>query len=132
MVKKNETCPCGRSEIYAKCCAKAHQDLYSVKTAEDLMRSRYVAFTMANGDYLLESHHSSKRPFEQKKQIELWAKSVKWVKLEIIKVDGGSEVEAEGTVEFKAHLYENRIKKVMHERSTFIRENGHWVYYDAV
>ena len=38
-----KNCPCGREKRYIDCCKLSHEDLASVKTAEDLMRSRYTA-----------------------------------------------------------------------------------------
>ena len=48
------------------------------------MRSRYSAFVLANGDYLMATHHKSTRPIKEKKAIVKWAKSVQWLKLEIL------------------------------------------------
>lgn len=120
-------CACGRASEYVECCGKAHQNIINATTAEDLMRSRYCAFTKANGDYLLLSHHSSTRPSNANELVS-WAKSVKWIKLEIIYTTGGSESDLEGTVEFKAHFKEKGRKKFIHEDSKFVREFGHWSY----
>jgi SEC-C motif domain protein len=110
----------------------AHQNITNAKTAEDLMRSRYVAFSKANGDYLMESHHSMTKPLARKNELILWAKSVKWLKLEIINTIDGGEDDTEGIVEFKAHFREGSKKKVMHQKGKFLREFGHWVYFDVV
>lgn len=129
---KTQNCPCGRLKNYTDCCGKAHQYIANAKTAEDLMRSRYVAFTMGNGDYLMESHHSMTRPIAMKNQIASWGKSVKWLKLEIVKTIDGRETDNDGIVEFKAHFIENSKKEIMHQRSKFTREYGHWVYVDEI
>lgn len=131
-VKIEHTCPCGRPEKYADCCGRAHQNIANVKTAEDLMRSRYVAFTMGNGDYLMESHHSLTRPIAMKNQLVMWAKSVKWLKLEIVNTTDGGEDDNDGIVEFKAYFIENSKKQIMHQRSKFTHEYGHWVYVDVI
>ncbi len=131
-MKKDQNCPCGRPLEYIHCCGKAHQNIINAKTAEDLMRSRYTAFTMANGDYLMESHHSMTRKSARKNELVLWAKSVKWLKLEIIKTVDGGEEDSEGIVEFKAHFREGKKRKVMHQTGKFLREFGHWVYFDVV
>ena len=123
-----KSCPCGRDKKYIDCCKLAHEDISSVKTAEDLMRSRYTAFTKAKGDYLMESHHSSTRPTDEKNAIIEWAKSVKWLKLEVLNTTFGSKDDSEGTVEFKAHYKRGIFKEFIHENSKFIRENGCWVY----
>jgi SEC-C motif domain protein len=121
-------CPCGRRNTYPKCCGQKHVDIALALTAEDLMRSRYTAFTKGMGDYLMSSHHSSTRPLERKLEIVSWANSVKWAQLEIITKSEGGFNDKKGTVEFKAHFKEKGKKTFIHENSTFIRENGHWVY----
>ena len=88
-------CPCGRKKPYAECCGLAHRNIANVKTAEDLMRSRYTAFTQANGDYIMLSHHTTTRELDRKQEIADWAWSVEWLRLEIITVfDGGPEDES--------------------------------------
>lgn len=131
-MKKDQNCPCGRPLEYINCCGKAHQNIINAKTAEDLMRSRYTAFTMANGDYLMESHHSMTRKSARKDELVQWAKSVKWLKLEIVKTIDGGEDDTEGIVEFKAHFREGKRRQVMHQTGKFLREFGHWVYFDVV
>lgn len=121
-------CPCGSTTKYTNCCETAHKDLTTVETAEQLMRSRYSAFTMANGDYLMKSHHSSTRPTKEKKAIENWAKSVNWIRLEVLEISQGRPTDEKGTVTFNAYYFENGEVAIIHEKSAFARENGIWVY----
>ncbi len=122
-------CYCGRSQSYDTCCGRIHTDITLVTTAEDLMRSRYSAFVLARGEYLMKSHHSTTRPpLKEKKSIVKWANSVKWVKLEVLNTSKGAESDEEGTVEFKAFYFENGALEVIHENSQFVKENGYWVY----
>ncbi|MBM1105354.1 Sec-C motif domain protein [Aurantibacter crassamenti] len=92
------------------------------------MRSRYSAFVLADGNYLMKSHHSSTRPLKDKKAIVNWAKSVTWVKLEVIAKTKGKAEDDEGTVTFDAYYYENGKLEVIHEKSAFKKENEHWTY----
>ena len=121
-------CPCGSAKKYTDCCEIAHKDLSAVTTAEQLMRSRYTAFTMANGDYLMKSHHSSTCPLKEKKAIENWAKSVNWIRLEVVETTDGKSSNTKGTVTFNAYYFENGKVDVIHEKSAFVRENGLWMY----
>ena len=125
-------CYCGRPETYNTCCGVIHKGNTKIATAEDLMRSRYSAFVLANGDYLMKSHHTSTRPLKEKKSIVQWAKSVKWVKLEVLNTIKGSKSDEEGTVEFKAFYFENGTLEVIHENSRFVKENDQWVYLGVV
>jgi len=126
-------CMCGSTKNYSSCCGIAHNNIMNVKTAEQLMRSRYSAFCMANKDFLLNSHHSSTRPNKGSEIDEIveWAKSVIWIKLKIMNTTQGKEDETFGTVEFKAYYLENGIRGIIHENSSFEKENGHWVYVDG-
>ena len=125
-------CPCNPSKKYSDCCKKAHQNIETVITAEQLMRSRYSAFVLANINYLHNSHHSTTRPTKKEnKEILLWTKSVEWVKLEVLTTSKGSITDLEGTVEFNAFFMVNGKIDVIHENSSFCKENKHWVYYEA-
>jgi SEC-C motif-containing protein len=123
------TCPCGRSKPFNDCCALAHANPIFIKTAEDLMRSRYTAFTLANGPYLIETHHSETRKNVDEQEIVNWAKSVKWERLEIISKTNGLEGDEHGTVEFKAYFKEKGKMRYIHENSLFKREYGVWMYF---
>jgi SEC-C motif-containing protein len=126
-------CPCDSYNTYKTCCSIAHKNIKAVKTAHQLMRSRYSAFVMVNIEYLQRSHHSSKRPSKKEAlEIEQWSKSVKWMELEIVQTTDGLENDLMGSVEFKAFYIENTNEQVIHEHSRFCQENGHWVYMDAI
>ena len=131
---KFKTCPCGSNKEYNMCCGIAHNNILDVKTAEQLMRSRYSAFCIADGKYLHKSHHPSTRPKlkSERKEIIKWAKSVNWVSLEIISKSGGTENWDFGTVEFEANYLENGMPNLIHEKSSFEKLNGHWVYVDGI
>ncbi len=124
----NTNCPCGRDNSYTDCCGRIHTAIHKAITAEDLMRSRYTAFTQANGNYLMKSHHTSTRPIHEKKEIVRWAKAVQWVKLEVLGHTAGQSQDKEGTVEFKAFFFENGQLQVIHENSKFVKQHNHWVY----
>jgi len=126
-------CPCGRNnKLYKDCCFLAHSDIHNALTAEDLMRSRYSAFVLCNGDYLLQSHSKQFRDASTIHNTISWSKSLVWNRLEIISSENGLEYDYIGTVEFKAYYQENNILKCIHEKSSFIREDSHWVYLKAV
>ena len=114
-------CYCGSQKPYKECCEIFHKNGGKTETAEQLMRSRYSAFVLANGDYLMQTHHKSTRPIKEKKNIEKWAKSVQWIKLEVLET-------TVDTVKFNAFFFENGKPDVIHENSKFVKENNHWYY----
>ena len=118
-------CPCNPNNLYKNCCQKAHNNIESVISAEELMRSRYSAFVLADTKYLSKSHHSSTRSSKKEYQeLEKWTKSVEWVKLEIINVTAD-------TVRFNAFFIENGSLESIQENSFFCIENNHWVYLNG-
>ena len=121
-------CYCGNDIPYSQCCEKIHLDIKKATTAEQLMRSRYSAFVKADGDYLIQSHHSSTRPIKEKNNIIKWANSVQWIKLEVLETSEGKANNTNGTVTFNAYFYENGKVEVIHEKSAFLIENNHWTY----
>lgn len=126
------TCICGRDKYYEECCGAIHRDIRQAITAEDLMRSRFTAFTLAKGDFLMKSQHSETRVLADQKNIENWAKTVQWLKLDILMVSEGQSLDENGVVEFKAFFIDEGNLDEIHETSTFKKENGHWVYYNAL
>ncbi|WP_035483729.1 YchJ family protein [Gaetbulibacter saemankumensis] len=122
------SCYCGNKIDYQNCCEVFHKNGGKTETAEQLMRSRYSAFVLANGDYLMQTHHSSTRPIKEKKAIVDWAKSVQWIKLEVLETTNGNPNDQKGTVTFNAYFYEHGKVDVIHEKSAFIKENNYWTY----
>lgn len=121
-------CYCGNNTTYQNCCEVYHKNGGKTETAQQLMRSRYSAFVLANGDYLMETHHSNTRQVKEKKAVVKWAKSVQWIKLEVLETTKGLENDTEGSVTFNAYFYENGKVDVIHEKSTFKKENNNWKY----
>jgi SEC-C motif-containing protein len=115
------TCPCGLGAPYDACCGRFHAG-GSAPTAELLMRSRFAAFAVGDRAYLLRTWHSTTRPRR------LTLDDTRWTRLEITSRDRGGLFDQEGFVEFSAH-YDGGV---LHERSRFVREDGKWVYLDAV
>jgi len=121
-------CPCGSGKLITNCCEPIIYGKREAKTAQELMRSRYVAFTIANVEYLMFSHYSKTRPVKDRNNIEKWAKSVQWMGLTILQTQAGEINDESGYVEFKAHYLEDGKLQQIHENSLFRRENKRWVY----
>lgn len=125
-------CPCCSGKLYHQCCEPVINKSIIPETAEQLMRSRYTAFTQANIDYLMYSHHPKTRPIKDKKEIKKWCQSVKWVGLQVLKVEGGSAKDTEGMVEFKALFMDDLKPEQIYETSKFVKYNQRWVYYEGI
>ena len=128
----NKPCPCGMPLSYSECCGLIISGKREATTCLELMRSRYVAFTTANVDYLMQSHHSDTRPLKERIQIKKWAESVQWMGLVILNTQGGEITDDTGYVEFRALYIEDGRMQEIHEKSLFKREDQKWVYVSGV
>lgn len=120
-----QRCPCGSGDLFDACCGPVLAGR-PAPTAERLMRSRYTAFAIGDAGYLLRSWHPSTRPTSLDLDPE-----VRWLRLDILAKVGGGPFDAEGVVEFEAIHRDANGRGVLHERSRFVREHGHWYYVDG-
>ncbi|MCW2831227.1 MAG: hypothetical protein JWP31_1919 [Aeromicrobium sp.] len=118
-------CPCFSGLTYSACCERLHHGSALAQTAEQLMRSRYSAFAVGDGDYLLATWHPTTRPAS----IELDDRQ--WRRLDIVATQGGGPFDTDGVVEFEAHHRSSAGRGVQHEVSRFVREDGAWFYVDG-
>lgn len=91
------------------------------------MRSRYTAFVVRNGEYLLRSWAAGHRP----SRID-FDPDLRWTGLEIVSTSGGTAFHPTGTVTFRATFEHRGVAGVHEENSLFIREDGRWVYDRAI
>lgn len=120
-----ERCKCGSGKQLVSCCEPLIKGILKAETAEQLMRSRYVAYTMSAIDYLVKTTHVSQRKFYSPVEMEKWSKENDWKRLEIIAI-------AVNKVEFKAYYLDSKKKEQVHyEKSTFVLENEIWYYLEG-
>ncbi len=131
----HRACPCASGQLYDSCCEPFHLDLGSAPTAERLMRSRYSAFHEGKIDYLIATLHASKRQLTDRDDLARVVSTTTWTGLRVLAVDGGTEGDETGHVEFVAYYCESGAAKhqagttkQLHERSRFVKEDGRWFY----
>lgn len=125
-------CYCCSNREFEACCQPFISGFAKPATVEELMRSRYSAFAAAEIDYILRSTHPATRRFHDADEIEKWAKSSVWQKLEIISTSGGAAADKKGTVEFKAYFLDaGGAARIHHEHSNFAKELGKWFFVDG-
>lgn len=126
----NQTlCPCHSGKPYGKCCEPYLNGSAKPRTVTQLMRSRYAAFAMGGcGDYLYHTWHPENRGALTSE--DLSESNLEWLHLRIV----GSDQKADtGHVEFIAtFLQEDGSEGAHHEKSTFVRERGQWLYHSGV
>ncbi|MDN3607396.1 YchJ family protein [Kaistella yonginensis] len=116
-------CPCCSGKSYEACCKPYHKSEKLAPTAEALMRSRFSAFAIPNGEYLMETTVPAKRKLYNEKDLQEWGEINEWTKLEIVQTPTLNQVE------FKAFYNdESRKPQVHHELSLFQKLNERWYY----
>lgn len=117
-------CPCGGGD-YATCCGRFLDQGMTAQTAEELMRSRYTAYTLGKEAYVRATWYPRTVPDGVLVSDE---PGMKWLGLEVRRhVPAGDEA----TVEFVARYKVGGRAHRMHEVSRFIREDGRWYYVDG-
>ena len=86
------------------------------------MRSRYSAYVLELGAYLLSTWHPSTRP----PSLEL--QNTKWLGLTVKQHNQTGDT---ATVEFVARYKVQGKAHRLQEKSRFVRENGRWFYLDG-
>lgn len=120
-------CPCCSGKTYEDCCQPYHTGRKNAPTAEALMRSRFAAFAIPNGEYLMETTLSSKRKYHNREDLQEWGEINTWTKLEIVDKPNAYKVE------FKAYYTdEEGGSQIHHELSTFKMVQNRWYYVSGV
>ncbi|HED40044.1 MAG TPA: YchJ family protein [Chromatiales bacterium] len=120
-------CPCGSGRLFTHCCGQYFENESAPSSVEELMRSRYSAYTVNNGHYLLKTWHPATRPAS----LDLsQTEQCKWLGLAICSTREDAD-KASGIVEFIARYSAGNTVAVIHETSRFIKEEGRWYYVDG-
>jgi SEC-C motif domain protein len=91
------------------------------------MRSRYTAFVLGQGSYLLDTWHSSTRPAT----LDLTTDTRKWLGLDVRRHVVNPEDPDRAMVEFVARFRIDGRGHRLHEVSRFVRESGRWFYING-
>lgn len=140
-MSRNIICPCGDSKAgqaskYSECCEPYINGSIKPDHCEQLMRSRYTAYSLAKIDYLIATWHPSKQSTLNRQDLIESAATTGWLRLQIIKSSQNGE---DGTVEFNAWYrdqHDNRSKQsgdinCLHEVSRFQKVGDQWFYVDG-
>ena len=128
-------CHCQSLQPFVDCCAPyLNRELSGQRTPATplaLMRSRYSAFVVGNGDYLLATWHPDTRGRLTASELTELGLSSEWLGLAII----FTRIEADGlsgVVEFKVRYREQGPVLLLHEQSNFECLDGRWLYRDGL
>ena len=132
-------CPCGGG-AYGSCCGPLIAGEQLAVTAEQLMRSRYSAFTLGASDpkaieHLLRTHpETGQTAAARRNALKESCRNIQWLSLKVLDCQDGSPLDQHGTVTFEARWRDrNRREGVLRECSRFGRgESGEWLYLEAL
>lgn len=124
------SCPCGSGQPYKRCCRPLHRGQAS-PSAERLMRSRFSAYALGLGGYILKSTYPG-GPMDRE-DVAAWRAEVAdfcaTTRFESLKILATAEEGEDALVHFRATLRRGDRLIPMEERSRFRRHRGRWAYY---
>ncbi len=129
----NQSCPCHSGLRPAQCCAPLHAGEREAATPEALMRSRYAAFALGRGEYLVRTlastHPDLRLPHDELvRQLGKLRERRRFMGLRIVHAGA---TETDGEVLFLASVFERGQDLSFAELSRFVREDGAWRYADG-
>jgi len=131
--RRPKACPCGSGARYASCCQPYHAG-GEAETPERLMRSRFAAFALGDGAYLLRTTHpghplSLRPPDEAIRELSTARQRLRYLDLT---VHDAREDGDRGQVLFTARVFERGRDVSFTELSDFERVDGAWRYLDGL
>lgn len=129
MSEKNKPCPCGLDKTYDECCGRFIEGRVLPTHPEELMRSRYTAFTLADASYLRRTMKGPMLKSFDAASTKAWAASVDWTGLEVTRSELSGN---KGVVAFTARFTENGKPGEIVEVSEFYRQGNKWYYTGKV
>lgn len=125
-------CPCHSKKKYEKCCQPFHLGAVP-ENGLLVMRSRYSAYCLSLFEYIIATTHPKSRFYNNdiskwKEEILAFCEATSFDNLTIIEHISTSNLE---TVTFKAHLTEGNHDISFTEKSTFLKDEGRFKYFEG-
>ena len=98
------------------------------RTAEELMRSRFTAYSLSKIPYIIATCHPVLRTQQNPADLLDWCKRSEFKHLQILSKQAGKFEDQEGKVHFIAWIKENGRLKDLNEISDFEKVDGKWTY----
>jgi|LakMenEpi03Aug12_release.lakeMendotaPanAssembly.Ray.scaffolds.fasta_scaffold1219788_2 SEC-C motif-containing protein len=127
--KRQSPCPCHSGLTFAECCNPLLRG-EPAATAEALMRSRFTAFAVGDGDYLWRTLHPDHpdRAIPRDVWLATMRRETRDNRYLGLKVLGASEAGDRATVTFLARIMRHARDASFGERSLFARTSDGWLY----
>ncbi|KGJ87405.1 YchJ family protein [Colwellia psychrerythraea] len=117
-------CPCGSTLSFNACCQVFITQKQPPCTAEQLMRSRFSAYAIKDGQYIFNTYGAAQQLNQSVGEIQSWADECLWLALVIHESE-------KNTVEFSAYYIVDNTLCELREKSNFNLEQGLWRYIDG-
>ena len=114
-----KTCICGSDLSFEECCGRFINEGELPEKSVELMRSRYSAYVLKNGQYLYDTCSKNLQDLNDIDAIN--THNTEWLGLKILD-------ESDYEVTFMAYYRESNKIEVIKEHSYFIREDGRLKY----
>lgn len=124
-------CPCGSEKPYSLCCGMFIEQHSQPQTPEQLMRSRYTAYTMTNLDYIKKTMQGAAALHFDLESAQKRSEHAQWLRLDVLNSYLDPKNSKRGFVEFKAYYRLAKQEHCMHELSEFLLQDGRWYYVDG-
>ena len=128
MSESVQHCVCGSDKPSAACCDRFLSGSAVPETAEQLMRSRYVAFCNHHWTYLAQTCHPDHPQAQLDPNGAGVNKELRWVSLQILATERGATHDTEGYVDFIARYHIAGVAHAMREKSHFMKYLDRWCY----
>jgi len=127
-----DKCPCGSGNGYDVCCEPFLKGAALPPTAEQLMRSRYSAYTRQDIAYLRSTLWPALQASFDAPATARWAAESFWTGLTVLETEAGGKTDRKGTVLFEAKFLNSGALKTHRELSLFRKKSGRWYYVEAL
>jgi SEC-C motif-containing protein len=121
-------CPCGNKKIYTECCGRFIDGTAFPATPEELMRSRYTAYSLGQIDYIEKTMRPPASDHFDAVREKSLVRDTHWDHLTVMNSSFDSN---KGYVEFIATYSADGKKNTLHEISEFHFDDGKWYYVDG-
>jgi SEC-C motif domain protein len=131
MEEMMEICPCGSGLAFGDCCGPYISGKAKPATALALMRSRYAAYAKKAVDYIIDTCLIDDEHDIDEEATRRWSEKSTWLGLSILGTEKGGPSDEEGMVEFKATFVMDGLRETHHEKASFVKKDGAWLFADG-
>lgn len=124
-----DTCCCMSGKAFDLCCGPYLEGKKSPESPEELMRSRYTAFSRGQAAYLWNTLDPENRRVDDREALARTIATTRWLGLCVISAKVLETDFNIGFVEFAAFYEQGGLEGQLHELSRFSLKENRWYYW---